>query len=69
MEKIRALKILIPPKSEREKIEKILNEAEENIISTLIHLSKLQSLKIGLMQDLLSGQVRVKIKEEATTGK
>ncbi len=69
MEKIRALKILIPPKSEREKIEKILNEAEENIISTLIHLSKLQSLKIDLMQDLLSGQVRVKIKEEATTGK
>ena len=31
-----------------------------------VKLSKLQSLKTGLMQDLLTGKVRVKIKEEVT---
>lgn len=66
MEKIRALQILIPPKEERETIQNILNKNEENIISTKKHLSKLQSLKTGLMQDLLSGKVKVKIKAEAT---
>lgn len=61
MEKVRALTILIPQKKERETIQNILNQNEFNIISTKRHLSKLQSLKTGLMQDLLSGKVRVKI--------
>ncbi|MCC6841877.1 MAG: restriction endonuclease subunit S [Saprospiraceae bacterium] len=64
MEKIRTLIIPFPPKPEREQIEKILNKSEDNLISTRIRLYKLQSLKIGLMQDLLAGKVRVKIKEE-----
>lgn len=59
MEKVRALTILIPPKNERETIQNILNQNESNILSTKRHLSKLQSLKTGLMQDLLSGKVRV----------
>jgi|SRR5690242_16639096 len=66
MEKIRALTILIPPKTEREDIERILNKMENNLISTRIKLQKLQSLKTGLMQDLLSGKVMVKMKEEVT---
>lgn len=61
MEKIRGLTILIPPKKEREKIELILNNNEANIITSKKNLSKLQSLKTGLMMDLLSGKVRVKI--------
>lgn len=59
MEKIRALTILIPPKEERETIQDILNQNESNILSTKRHLKKLQFLKTGLMQDLLSGKVRV----------
>lgn len=64
MEKIRALIIPIPPKPEREQIEMILNKTEDNLISVRKRLYKLYSLKTGLMQDLLSGKVRVKIKEE-----
>lgn len=59
MEKIRALQILIPPKAERELIQDILNKHEENTAATKNHLAKLHSLKTGLMQDLLSGKVRV----------
>jgi type I restriction enzyme, S subunit len=59
MGKIRNLTILIPPKKERELIQKLLNQNEANIFSTKIHLAKLKSLKTGLMQDLLSGKVRV----------
>lgn len=64
MEKIRALTILIPPKPERERIQEILNQNELNIMNTKKSLAKLQSIKTGLMQDLLSGKVRVKLKEE-----
>jgi type I restriction enzyme S subunit len=60
MEKIRALKISIPKPDEQERIGKLLNDAQENIFSTTKQLIKLQSIKIGLMQDLLSGKVRVK---------
>lgn len=58
MEKVRALTILIPPKKERETIQNILNQNESNILATKRHLTKLQSIKTGLMQDLLSGKVR-----------
>ena len=63
MEKIRNLTILIPQKTEREIIQNIINQNESNILTTKTHLSKLQSLKTGIMQDLLSGKVRVNIKE------
>jgi len=63
MEKVRALTILIPPQKERETIQVILNQNESNILSTKRHLSKLRSLKTGLMQDLLSGKVRVDSEE------
>ncbi len=59
MEKIRNLIILIPPKNERAIIQNIINQNESNILSTKTHLYRLQSLKTGLMQDLLSGKVRV----------
>jgi type I restriction enzyme S subunit len=60
MEKIRALIILVPPKKEREIIQRILNENECHILSTKKNLTKLHSLKKGLMQDLLTGKVRIK---------
>jgi len=61
MGKIRNLTILIPPKTERLIIQKLLNQNEENISSTMKNFEKLHSLKTGLMQDLLSGKVRVKM--------
>jgi len=62
---LRSLKLAIPPKEEQiaiagkfDKVERLINEFK-------VSLEKLQSLKTGLMQDLLVGKVKVKIKEEA----
>lgn len=56
------------PLSEQKKIRVLHSKLERQIDSILNQLSKLQSLKTGLMQDLLSGKVRVNhlIKETAS---
>ena len=56
---VQALNILLPSVEEQKRIIKTLNSAENVIDSLLINLSKLQSIKTGLMQDLLSGKKRV----------
>lgn len=45
--------------TEQKNITEIINSSNQSIISYQKELSKLQSLKTGLMQDLLSGKVRV----------
>lgn len=55
--------IPIPKYLEQEKIIKILNEIELFIEKDFVQLLKLNLIKTGLMQDLLSGRVRVKVKE------
>lgn len=51
------------PKDDKEQIEivKALKNSKRTISNYIKQLNKLQSLKTGLMQDLLSGKVRVKI--------
>lgn len=68
MQKIRDLNILTPLPEERERITSKLKKLNDGVFSENIKLSKLQSLKTGLMQDLLSGKVRVNrlIKETAS---
>lgn len=54
--------ILIPipkEKSEQDEIANKLNQIKESINSLTTNLNKLHSIKTGLMQDLLSGKVRV----------
>lgn len=60
------LSIMIPKpsKSEQELISSALIAISKKENHDFIELKKLQYLKTGLMQDLLSGKVRVKIKEE-----
>jgi len=63
------LKQFFIPRPERE--EQVLIADRIDSVAKMINdekkkLSKLQSLKTGLMQDLLSGKVRVTVKEEAT---
>jgi|688.fasta_scaffold134782_2 type I restriction enzyme S subunit len=53
--------IKVPPFDEQEVIIKKLKPQDELINQERIKLSKLQSIKTGLMQDLLSGKVGVKI--------
>jgi type I restriction enzyme, S subunit len=55
------LPIPIPRRPEQEKIADIIFSSDQQIKTEESQLSKLKNLKQGLMQDLLSGQVRVKI--------
>lgn len=60
---LRSLKIVLPPKTEQIIISKKLNSIEETINKYKANQTKLNSIKTGLMQDLLNGRVRVKVKE------
>ena len=53
---------------EQERIDELFLRIDNSIIKEQYSLSKLQSLKTGLMQDLLSGKVRVKVSETGFTG-
>ena len=59
MEKIRALNIITPQPKEREVITEKLKAFENIFFEEEKKLSKLKSIKTGLMQDLLSGKKRV----------
>lgn len=62
---VRKLLILQPEISEQQKIAQILSSQDEKIEDIKNKLNKLKSLKASLMQDLLSGKVRVtKLMEE-----
>ncbi|MFN8319204.1 MAG: restriction endonuclease subunit S [Saprospiraceae bacterium] len=61
---LRTFLIPLPKPDEQKRIFQKVKAASDLVRDNQKHLSKLQSLKTGLMQDLLSGKVRVKIKEE-----
>lgn len=56
---ILSLNIILPTTDEQEQIILTLDKAEASIKRIADNIAKLQSLKTGLMQDLLSGKVRV----------
>lgn len=61
---IKNSKILIPPLSEQRHIAEILSSADERIEKEEAYRYKLLQIKKGLMQDLLTGKVRVKVPQE-----
>ena len=58
---LKGLKTVIPPYGEQVEISGILNSCEESINKKTLKLSQTQSLKKSLMQDLLTGKVRVQV--------
>lgn len=54
-------KTLLPPFSEQKKIASILTSIDETIEDKRNKLLQTESLKKSLMQDLLTGKVRVKV--------
>jgi type I restriction enzyme S subunit len=64
LKELNEIMIVKPRKEEQAKIAERINSIETFIENQLSNLFKLQSLKRGLMQDLLSGKVKVKLKEE-----
>jgi type I restriction enzyme, S subunit len=62
---IRSLWVLMPEaKNEQHEIAKTLSQATERIRSEQARRNKLQTQKLGLMQDLLTGKVQVKLDQE-----
>lgn len=65
IQKIRAMHVAIPPADEQLCLGKILRSHGTCMSSEITQLSKLRLLKQGLMDDLLTGRVRVKVTEAA----
>ena len=57
----------LPPKIEQEQISDILESIENEITSLKNELNSLQRIKKAMMEDLLTGRVRVKLDGEITT--
>lgn len=58
---LKNLQLPLPPLLEQQKIATILSAQDRKIATEETNLAKLQNLKKGLMGDLLSGKVRVKV--------
>lgn len=54
----------IPGLKEQKAISKVLRKTDKRINDEITKKEKLQSIKTGLMQDLLSGKVRVKVEQD-----
>jgi type I restriction enzyme, S subunit len=63
---IHSLQVAKPPVPEQERIEVVVEEVERRIERESDQLDKLRTLKHGLMDDLLTGRVRVAVAGEAT---
>ena len=57
----KSIKILLPPHPEQKKIATILSSVDKSIQKSKDKKSQLELVKKGLMQDLLTGKVRVKV--------
>ena len=58
------LKIALPPLPEQRRIAAVLNTADREIDLLEQQLAALREQKKGLMQKLLTGQIRVKLPDE-----
>lgn len=58
---IRKIRFFLPPYDEQQKIASILSNVDSQITKQQEYKSKLESLKKGLMQKLLTGQIRVRV--------
>jgi len=56
---LKPMKVPVPPKDEQDKIAELLYTVTDAVMSEVEKLEQLQTLKSGMMSDLLSGRVRV----------
>ncbi|UCZ53463.1 restriction endonuclease subunit S [Bacillus shivajii] len=64
LEQLKELKFATPSLTEQEKVVEILNNFENKLEVNKCTLQRFQTLKKGLMQVLLTGEVRVKVDDE-----
>lgn len=58
---LKGINIFLPPINEQNKIVTISSSVDKRTDSLILKLTKLKDMKKGLMQDLLTGKVRVKV--------
>ena len=58
---IKTFQLPLPPLSEQKRIAQILSQIDQTIEKETAYKEKLQHLKKGLIEDLLTGKVRVKV--------
>lgn len=68
LEFIRKLQVFVPPMAEQEKIINVFDSLEKRIKGIKAKIDSFIKLKQALMQDLLSGKVRVKIESQELAG-
>jgi type I restriction enzyme S subunit len=56
---IASLRVAIPNREEQDRVKSVLDSMDATIAQQLLHQIKLQEIKSGLMNDLLTGRVRV----------
>ncbi|MFP4028466.1 MAG: restriction endonuclease subunit S [Candidatus Brocadiia bacterium] len=59
LKRIKKINVLVPPKKEQKQIASILSRVDEKLQTEREYREELTELKRGLMQDLLTGKVRV----------
>ncbi|HOK80497.1 MAG TPA: restriction endonuclease subunit S, partial [bacterium] len=59
MSNIRTIRVLLPPLPEQQRIAEILSQVDNTIEKEEAYKQKLERIKKGLMEDLLTGKVRV----------
>jgi type I restriction enzyme S subunit len=62
---VRLIPVVFPSPEEQRKIGDVLDQHDRLVLRETANLAKLQTTKTALMQDLLTGKVRVKV-DEAT---
>lgn len=60
---VKSFLVPVPPIHEQENIIKIISSVESKLMIEIRNLEELKKIKIGLMQSLLTGKVRVKVDE------
>lgn len=64
---VKSFLIPVPPIHEQENIIKIISSIESKLMIEIRYLEELKKIKMGLMQSLLTGKVRVKVDEAEVT--
>ncbi|MGS2751017.1 restriction endonuclease subunit S [Bacillus zanthoxyli] len=64
---VKSFRVPVPPIHEQENIIKIIASIESKLMIEIRNLEELKKIKVGLMQSLLTGKVRVKVNEAEVT--
>lgn len=69
LEIIRSIRVSFPPRMEQEAIATVLYDMDSEVAELSLRRDKTEAVKMGMMQQLLTGRVRLIKSEQAIAGK